>query len=135
MSRFVIANAIVTGADAEPFKGYVVVDGDKIAASGPGEAPQGLGEVIDAQGAMLLPGLVDSHVHFREPGLEYKATIRSESLAAVAGGVTHVFDMPNTKPATTTVALLEEKRRLAAEHGVYTRYTPLLGIVPGSIAE
>lgn len=70
--------------------------------------------VIDAQGQALLPGMIDCHVHFREPGLEAKGDLRSESAAAVAGGVTSVMEMPNTKPAATTNEILEQKFALAA---------------------
>ncbi|MBQ9668330.1 MAG: dihydroorotase [Prevotella sp.] len=71
-------------------------------------------EVIDATGCYVLPGIIDTHVHFREPGLTEKADIETESRAAAAGGVTTFFDMPNTKPQTTTLEALREKQRLAA---------------------
>lgn len=69
---------------------------------------------IDATGCYVLPGIIDTHVHFREPGLTDKADIESESRAAAAGGVTTFFDMPNTKPQTTTLEALADKQRLAA---------------------
>ncbi|MDR0535824.1 MAG: dihydroorotase [Puniceicoccales bacterium] len=69
---------------------------------------------IDATGLLLLPGLIDDQVHFREPGLTQKADIASESRAAVAGGVTSFMEMPNTKPPATTHASLEEKYAIAA---------------------
>ena len=72
-------------------------------------------EVIDASGCFVLPGIIDDHVHFREPGLTEKADIDSESRAAAAGGVTTYFDMPNTVPQTTTFEALEEKFALAAQ--------------------
>ncbi|MEK6837402.1 MAG: amidohydrolase family protein, partial [Nanoarchaeota archaeon] len=71
-------------------------------------------EIIDATGKYALPGAIDVHVHCREPGMTQKEDFLTASRAAAAGGVTTIFDMPNTKPATTTVALLEEKRKLAA---------------------
>ena len=71
-------------------------------------------EVIDASGCFVLPGIIDDHVHFREPGLTEKADIESESRAAAAGGVTTYFDMPNTVPQTTTLEALEDKFALAA---------------------
>lgn len=72
-------------------------------------------EVVDASGCYVLPGVIDDHVHFREPGLTVKADIDSESRAAAAGGVTSYFDMPNTVPQTTTPEALEEKFQLAAQ--------------------
>ena len=66
-------------------------------------------EVVDASGCFVLPGIIDSHVHFREPGLTEKACIETESRAAAAGGVTSYFDMPNTIPQTTTLEALEDK--------------------------
>jgi len=74
--------------------------------------------VFDASGLWLLPGMIDDHVHFREPGYTAKADIASESRAAVAGGVTSFIDMPNTKPATLTHALLEDKYAAAARTSV-----------------
>ena len=71
-------------------------------------------EIVDASGCYVLPGVIDDHVHFREPGLTVKADIDSESRAAAAGGVTSYFDMPNTVPQTTTPEALEEKFQLAA---------------------
>ncbi|MEI6891287.1 MAG: dihydroorotase [Pontiella sp.] len=70
--------------------------------------------VIDAEGKALLPGMIDCHVHCREPGLEHKAGLHSETRAAVAGGVTSIMEMPNTKPAAITNAILEDKFSLAA---------------------
>ena len=71
-------------------------------------------EVVDAAGAYLLPGMIDDQVHFREPGLEYKGTIASESRAAVAGGITSYLEMPNCQPQTVTMQALEDKHRRAA---------------------
>jgi dihydroorotase len=87
----------------------VLTAADEIAA-----AERRADEVIDAEGGWLLPGAIDAHVHFREPGLTAKADIASESRAAVAGGVTTVLDMPNVKPTTTTPEALAEKGRLFA---------------------
>ena len=69
--------------------------------------------VVDGEGQHLLPGVIDEHVHFREPGLTHKSTIASESRKAVLGGVTSFMDMPNCIPQTTTVALVEDKHRIA----------------------
>lgn len=70
--------------------------------------------IIDAEGNYLLPGAIDDQVHFREPGLTHKATIATESRAAVAGGITSFIEMPNTAPQTTTLEALEEKFQIAA---------------------
>ena len=72
-------------------------------------------KIIDGQGKYLIPGIIDEHVHFREPGLTQKADIYTESRAAVAGGVTSFMDMPNTNPQTTTNELLQQKFDLAAQ--------------------
>ena len=76
---------------------------------------EGSVQVIDAQGKYLIPGIIDEHVHFREPGLTHKADIYTESRAAVAGGVTSFMDMPNTNPQTTTQDFLQQKFDLAAK--------------------
>ncbi|MFO7874403.1 MAG: dihydroorotase [Bacteroidales bacterium] len=80
--------------------------------------PEDRAQVIDLNGMTVIPGVIDDQVHFREPGLTHKADIRSESRAAVAGGITTFMEMPNTKPATVTQALLEEKFRLAQDHSL-----------------
>ncbi|MFM7007543.1 MAG: dihydroorotase [Flavobacteriales bacterium] len=82
---------------------------------------------IDANGKYLLPGLIDTHVHFREPGLTHKATWAAESAAAVAGGVTTVFDMPNTDPATLSPELVQEKLAIAKANA-YCNYGVFLGV-------
>ena len=74
--------------------------------------------VIDAKGKYLLPGVIDDQVHFREPGLTHKANIYTESRAAVAGGVTSFMEMPNVKPATLTIDLLEEKYKMGEENSL-----------------
>jgi len=71
--------------------------------------------VFDAEGNFVLPGVIDDQVHFREPGLTHKATIESESKAAIAGGITSFIEMPNTNPQTTTIEKLEEKFEIAAK--------------------
>ncbi len=82
--------------------------------------------VIDAEGKYVLPGVIDDQVHFREPGLTHKATIESESRAAVAGGITSFIEMPNTNPQTTTIEKLEEKFEIAAKTS-YANYSFMFG--------
>jgi len=72
-------------------------------------------EIIDASGKLLLPGVIDDQVHFREPGLTYKGDIKTDSKAAIAGGITSFMEMPNTVPQTVTQELLEQKFQLASE--------------------
>ena len=94
----------------------------------------GSATVIDGTGKYLIPGIIDEHVHFREPGLTHKADIHSESRAAVAGGVTSFMDMPNTDPQTTTQELLERKFELAAEKSL-ANYSFYLGATNDNLAE
>ncbi len=102
--------------EGRQFKGCVVVEDERIAEILENAEPQNFeGDVIDASGCYLLPGVIDDHVHFREPGLTDKADMDSESRAAAAGGVTSFFDMPNCVPQTTTLEALQEKFQLAAE--------------------
>lgn len=111
-----IDNALVVN-EGRAFTGSVLVDGEEIAAVVPGEgqaAYLAADSVVDARGCCLLPGIIDDHVHFREPGLTAKADMESESRAAAAGGVTTYFDMPNTVPQTTSLAALADKQTLAA---------------------
>lgn len=86
----------------------IAVKGGRIAAIG-NLAGAGAGEVIDCTGLHVLPGVIDSQVHFREPGAEHKEDLETGSRAAVAGGVTGVFEMPNTKPLTTSAGTLADK--------------------------
>ena len=90
--------------------------------------------VIDAEGSYLLPGVIDTHVHFRDPGLTHKADFATESAAAVVGGVTSVVDMPNTKPQTTTRQLLDDKKQIAAQKSV-VNYGFMLGATNDNIDE
>ncbi len=118
MNKKWIKNAHIIN-EGRSFEGAVLIEGDKIAAvyegNGQNNMPDSQAEIIDAAGKWLLPGCIDDQVHFREPGLTYKADIYSESRAAVAGGVTSFMDMPNTKPQTTTLDNLEWKFNRAAQ--------------------
>ncbi len=82
--------------------------------------------IIDAQSQYVIPGIIDDQVHFREPGLTHKATIYSESKAAIAGGVTSFMEQPNTKPSALTQALLEQKYAIAANSSL-ANYTFFMG--------
>ncbi len=92
----------------------VGVIGEKIAAiSAPGALGREAAQVLDVAGQFVLPGIIDGHVHFREPGLEYKEDFGTGTRAAVMGGVTTVLEMPNTAPTTSTAELVKQKRELA----------------------
>src|ERR1041385_3653191 len=90
------------------------VRGERVAAIG-ALAQASAAEVLDAHGLHVLPGVIDTHVHFREPGHLEKEDMETGSRAAVLGGVTGVFEMPNTNPPTTTRLLVEDKLRRARE--------------------
>ena len=91
-------------------------------------------EIIVADNLFLLPGVIDDQVHFREPGLTHKATIFSESRAAVAGGITSFMDMPNTIPNTLSLELLEEKYAIASKTSI-ANYSFFMGINQGNLEE
>lgn len=112
--RTVIQRGILVN-EGRAFGGALVIEDGHIAeVIEGGEAPRGsYDECVDATGCFVLPGIIDTHVHFREPGLMAKADIESESRAAAYGGVTSYLDMPNTVPQTTTLEALDEKYRLA----------------------
>ena len=103
--------------EGQSFEGSIIVEDGQISQISQGHTtPEAsFDEIIDASGCFVLPGIIDDHVHFREPGLTEKADIDTESRAAAAGGVTTYFDMPNTVPQTTTIEALEEKQALARE--------------------
>ncbi|MBS0557311.1 MAG: dihydroorotase [Proteobacteria bacterium] len=113
MSDWLITNADIVN-EGRRFSADLRVRGDRIEAIAPSLDAKPNERVFDARGRLLIPGLIDDHVHFREPGYTAKADIASESRAAAAGGVTSFIDMPNTSPPTLTHALLEEKYAIAA---------------------
>ena len=137
-----IKNATIVN-EGQIFKGNVIINNDVIERVTPSEAvltsqfshlTSQFSHLtsIDASGLYLLPGVIDTHVHFREPGLTEKADIATESRAAVAGGVTSFIDMPNTKPQTTTMELLEEKCQIAARTSA-ANYGFMLGATNSNI--
>lgn len=115
MMRTLIKNGTIVN-EGRSFLGDLVVNGEQIEEIYEGKAPRGIyDQVIDASGCFVLPGVIDDHVHFREPGLTRKADIESESRAAAFGGVTSYFEMPNTNPQTTNLEALEDKFALGAQ--------------------
>lgn len=113
--KTLIKNALFVN-EGRSFKGYLLIDDDRIADIQENQEYRGdYDTVVDASGCFVLPGIIDDHVHFRDPGLTHKADIASESRAAAFGGVTSYLDMPNTIPQTTTLEALEDKYKRAAD--------------------
>ena len=123
MSKTLLVNGTIVNED-RIYAADVLIDGDRIAKIEPGLSASSGENVIDVSGCHVLPGLIDDQVHFREPGLMHKATIATESLAAVCGGVTSYMEMPNTSPPSTTVEALAEKRdrALGRSHANFAFY-------------
>lgn len=113
MGRTLIKNAMVVN-EGRVQQASVLIENETIEGVYTSHIPQA-DTVIDASGKWLLPGVIDDHVHFRDPGLTHKADMATESLAAAAGGVTTVFDMPNCIPQTVTLQALNDKFSHAAE--------------------
>lgn len=116
MKRICIENATIVN-EGHQFLGSVVIENEKIVeVLRVGKYPsKPCDETIDVEGSYLLPGVIDDHVHFRDPGFTQKGDISTESQAAAAGGVTSIMDMPNTHPQTTTLDALNAKFDLMAE--------------------
>ncbi|WP_028898443.1 dihydroorotase [Prevotella sp. HUN102] len=126
MRKLIYGGTIVN--EGRTFKGAVVIDNERIAEITENTQPSRgtFGETIDATGCFVLPGMIDTHVHFREPGLEEKATIASESRAAAYGGVTSFVEMPNTNPQTTSLEALNDKFE-RAERTSHVNYSFFFG--------
>jgi dihydroorotase len=127
MSSILIKNATIVN-EGKSFKGDLLVVDENISRIGDSnsfEVPAGT-RMIDAMGMLLLPGVIDDQVHFREPGLTYKGEIYTESRAAAAGGITSFMDMPNTNPQTVTINALKDKFSIASERS-FTNYSFYIG--------
>lgn len=133
--RTLISNPTIVN-NGEQFRGSVLVNNGKIVKIMRGdELPRTeCDEIIEATGLYLIPGVIDGHVHFREPGLTEKATIATESRAAAAGGVTSYMEMPNTVPQTTTIKALKDKFKLAAADSVIN-YSFFFGATNSNVAD
>jgi len=135
MSSILIKNATIVN-EGKTFRNDLLIIDEYISAFGTSELmniPSGT-KIIDAKGLLLIPGVIDDQVHFREPGLTYKGDIFSESRAAAAGGVTSFMDMPNTNPQTVTIDLLNEKYLIGSESSI-TNYSFYLGATNTNIEE
>ena len=119
MNAIYISGATIVN-EGSSYKGDLLIEDEFISAIGSidrEDIPKGA-RVIDASGLLLLPGVIDDQVHFREPGLTYKGDIFSETRAAAAGGVTSFMDMPNTVPQTVTIDLLNEKYQIGRNNSL-----------------
>jgi dihydroorotase len=114
MKSTLITNARIIN-EGENFIGSLLIEGERIAKISKDNIACNPDTTIDAKGKLLLPGLIDDQVHFREPGMTYKADIYTESKAAVAGGITSFMEMPNTIPNTVKQTILKDKYDIAAE--------------------
>ncbi|MEI7502538.1 MAG: dihydroorotase, partial [Paludibacter sp.] len=131
-----IKNATIIN-EGRTFVGSVLIDGEQIKAVYEGIYNNQILDSyteIDANGLLLIPGVIDDQVHFREPGLTHKGDIYSESKAAVAGGITSYFEMPNTRPQATTIDLLEDKYTLASQKS-FANYSFLMGVTNDNLDE
>ena len=134
MAKTLINNGTILAAEG-CYAGYVIFEGDTICEVGQGAYTERFdGTVINAEGKYVMPGVIDAHVHFREPGLTHKADWASESAAAAAGGVTTVFDMPNTNPVTVSLDEVERKAEIAAQKSV-VNYSVWLGATNSNLRE
>lgn len=115
------------------FKADIAITDDKITSIQPNICTDNC-EVIHAEDCYIIPGVIDDQVHFREPGLTHKGNIAEGSRAAAAGGVTSFMDMPNVKPATTTIKLLEAKQEIASRNSLIN-YSFYLGATVDNIDE
>jgi dihydroorotase len=126
MNKVLIKNANIVNEN-KIFQGDVYIEGDRIIeVASQISAKSADVNVYDAEGKYLLPGVIDDQVHFREPGLTHKATIETESRAAIAGGITSFIEMPNTIPQTTTIAELDKKFDIAKASS-YANYSFMFG--------
>jgi dihydroorotase len=136
MNKICINGATIVN-EGKSFKGDVYIQNGHIyKILKEGQSAQGLEgfQRIDATGKLLIPGVIDDQVHFREPGLEYKGEIYTEARAAVAGGITSFMEMPNTNPQTLTQELLEQKYERAAEVSL-ANYSFYMGASNTNLAE
>ncbi len=134
--RILIKNALIVNEGSQ-FNGSLLIENGKISEIFKSSDSLDIAKVdkeIDASGKLLLPGIIDDQVHFRDPGLTHKGDFYSESRAAVAGGITSVMEMPNTNPQTTTKKQLDEKLKMASEKS-FTNYSFYFGATNDNINE
>ncbi len=131
--KILIKNATIVN-EGKKFKGNVLIEGELIKKISEDEILDKADQEIDAKGMLLMPGVIDDQVHFREPGLTHKADIFHESRAAVAGGITSFMEMPNTVPNALTQKLLQNKYDIAAETSI-ANYSFFMGASNDNLQE
>ena len=124
MKKTIIKNATIVN-EFQLFEGDVLIEGEFIKKIGKNLSAENA-TIIDAEGKLLMPGIIDDQVHFREPGLTHKGTIATESRAAIAGGVTTFVEQPNTNPQTVTIEKLEEKMEIGKQTS-FANYSFMFG--------
>ena len=133
MATTLIKNALTVN-EGQVLEQDLRIKDQRIEQIGSGLSATDQDNVVDAKGCLLLPGMIDDQVHFREPGLTHKGNIASESRAAVAGGITSFMEMPNVKPSTTTVEALEKKFDIAKQNAL-ANYSFYLGATEDNLDE
>lgn len=133
MKRILILNSLIVN-DGETTENDLFIQNGRIETIGGDLRGHDADIIIDAKGKTLFPGMIDGHVHFRQPGLTQKGTISSESRAAVAGGITSFMEMPNTNPPTLTRKLLKDKIGMASGNA-FANYAFYLGASNENIEE
>lgn len=117
--RILIKSGTIVNEDCSVLGDIVITDDIISGVYAEGETPRGAyDKIVDASGCFVIPGVIDDHVHFREPGLTDKADIKSESRAAACGGVTSYMDMPNTSPQTTSIEAFNNKLDIAQKNSL-----------------
>lgn len=125
-NQILIKNARIVN-EGSIVSGDILIEGETIKSIGESLTPKTANvRVIDVENNFVIPGVIDDQVHFREPGLTHKANIKTESRAAIAGGITSFIEMPNTNPQTTTIEKLEEKFDVASKTS-YANYSFMFG--------
>ncbi|MFM8341081.1 MAG: dihydroorotase, partial [Methylomonas sp.] len=131
--NYILRNGLIVN-EGKSFYGDIYIKNGRIERIGTSLQIDEATEEINCEGKYILPGCIDDQVHFREPGLTHKATIFTESLAAVAGGTTTFMEMPNTVPSAVTIEKLEEKYAIAAQSSL-ANYSFYLGTTNNNIEE
>ena len=133
MSKILIKNARIIN-EGKTIEGDILINDKRIEKIAPSISDTEKAEIVDVKGKMVIPGIIDDQVHFREPGLTHKEDIATGSRSAAAGGVTSFMEMPNTKPTSTTQELLQQKYEIAAKTST-VNYSFYMGATNDNVEE